>query len=451
VESDNTQKVNKNTIKNLAIASTLALVLLVGIVQLINVNQNGINNTALASIAGQKVFSYSAYGRALAKIIDDSVRHVYNHVPGAMVKNNDILDTMCLELGKTYLKKFADYGNIKGTMASDYGIVQFQIATFKKVVRKHNLFALPNSKSELIKLMNKPSNSVLVGAYYKNDLLMFCKRKGFTGSVARNCAAVAYNGGAGKIKAIPSDGSRPSYCYCTNSTRHLKMCQGKPILAKSQRGGKMHCITRRYGYEGLAKCQAEIAKGGGSKLKSSLWKSLIANTKKLDNGGTIASVNPNMFSTTNVKDVVSDWWNSDNGQELSDTQDGQNYEFNTNNENDVNYENTTNNSSGEYYKPKQKFIYYPPTYTYTPQTAPVNPQVSLQQEATLRQAGYTTTAPHQGAQPVGFIQVQQVNIPNSYAHTYAQPTILQRNSMYQATRQNAFVPFASGGATEISI
>ena len=67
----------------------------------------------------------------------------------------------------------------------------------------------------------------------------------------------------------------------------------------------MHCITRKYGYDGLDRCIAEINNGGGNKLKSSLWRSLIANTNKLVNGQAVASVDANIFSPKSIEDIIS--------------------------------------------------------------------------------------------------------------------------------------------------
>ncbi len=269
------------------------------------------------TLSGTYIPTYSAYGRALAAIIDKSVKDVHSNIPDALVTHDDMLEMMCLELGDRYLNKVAR-GNLNKNNWGDYGIAQFQPKTFVRVVKEYGLFPLPDNKSELINMMNDPKKALLASAYYKDELLRICKKRGFTGRALRNCASVAYNGGEKKIDAMPRDGSPPGYCYCTQSTKNLKICKGKPILAKHQRNGKMHCITRRYGYDGLNKCIAEIKRGGGSKLKSSLWRSLIASTNKLKSGQTIASYefDDNLFSSPSLieiaqraKDFGNDIWN----------------------------------------------------------------------------------------------------------------------------------------------
>ncbi len=292
---------NKEVYKKLSILSICIIVLMVSVWQLPKIQS--VNNSALA-IGGVQIPTFSAYGRALAIFVDDAVRHVQSNTQTPLVTHADMLDTMCLELGDTYLNKFAK-GELGKNKSGDYGIVQFQPATFKRIAKKYRLFPVPRDRTALIAVMNNPEKSILVGAYYKNELLNICKRKGFRGLALKRCAAVAYNGGAGKIKAMPRDGSPPQSCYCTQSTKHLKLCQGKPILAKSQRKGMMHCITRKYGYDGLDRCIAEINNGGGNKLKSSLWRSLIANTNKLVNGQAVASVDANIFSPKSIEDIIS--------------------------------------------------------------------------------------------------------------------------------------------------
>jgi len=415
VESDNTQKVNKNTIKNLAIASTLALVLLVGVGQLPVV----LKNTNMAALPGadylRKMFpSQDMVAKDLAVRIQKAVASA-KEKRGSKMKANmrDATLIMCLEMGDPYIKKkLRTVTSGKGAK----GPMQVMPRTFKDYKRR-GVCGFNNSDS-ISRFYKDKTYQIEVGIRIWDCHL---NNRRINGN--RRLAARAYNGGLGAV---------------THMKRETRIYAGPVFnICKPLLDGNPPRKSGRYA------------------RKKVIWSNLIRYVVALEGGATYA--NAELQYSGGLQEQVGDWWNSDNGQELSGAQDGQNYEFNTNNENDVNYENTTNNSNNsnnsnsEYYKPKQKFVYYPPTYTYTPQVVPTNPQVSLQQEATLRQAGYTTTAPHQGAQPVGFIQVQQVNIPNSYAHTYAQPTILQRNSMYQATRQNAFIPFAPGGATEITI
>ncbi len=271
--------------KNIVLASSLTLALSLLFIQMPQPLQ-GVMRSAINNIAAAGIQSQQALGERLGDEIHAVVNNIHARVPNAQITHADVLAIMCMESGG----QIGTRQNITSG-AGARGITQVMPATLADYARtKKGGFYLDNRPDLLYR---DTRFSIEAGALIFNDHLMkYVPRYGPING--RTVAAIAYNGGPGRV-GLP-----------------------KSRLPKE---------TRDYAYSKLPSCFNPV-KNGVSPINNTLWKAMVARVAVLTEGrmslGGAAGVPSDIPSqstaatrvTDQVQNLAQQWWGSYRGKQV---------------------------------------------------------------------------------------------------------------------------------------
>ena len=271
--------------KNVVLASSLTLALSLLFIQMPQSLQS-VMLSAVNNIAAVGVQSQQALGERLGNEIHAVVNNIHARVPNAQITHADVLAIMCMESGG----QIGTRDNITSG-AGARGITQVMPATLADYARSNKGGFYLDNRPDL--LYRDTRFSIEAGALIFNDHLMkYVPRYGPING--RTVAAIAYNGGPGRV-GLP-----------------------KSRLPKE---------TRDYAYTKLPNCFNPV-KSGRSPINNTLWKAMVARVAALTGGrmslGGAAGVPSDIPSqaaapsrvTDQVQNLAQQWWSSYRGNQV---------------------------------------------------------------------------------------------------------------------------------------
>ncbi len=238
----------------------------------------------LASL-GSILPSQSSYGRDLGIIVDRVVKNIHARIPNAEITHADILTIMCMESAGLVGRR----QNIRSS-AGARGLTQVMPDTLRYYSRSNvGGFYLPN-RPDL--LYSDSRFSIEAGALIFNHHLMnYVPRNG--NIRGRTIAAIAYNGGPGRV-GLPSN--------------------------------RLPRETYNYAYQKLPNCFNKIIRGQ-SPVNTTIWEAMVAKVVELTGGRLAADVRGALSDIESIRtaprevDRVSSlgrsWWQSAQGRQVS--------------------------------------------------------------------------------------------------------------------------------------
>ncbi len=230
--------------------------------------------------------SQASYGEHVAVVIDKVVKNIHARIPNAEITHADVLTIMCMEsAGLLGRRQTITSG------AGARGVTQVMPATLRYYASSHvGGFYLPN-RPDL--LYDDLRYSIEAGALiYNHHLMNYVPRYGNTRG--RTKAAIAYNGGPGRVnsRSLPRE-------------------------------------TYNYAYRKLPNCFNKIIRGQ-SPVNTSIWKSMMAKTVQITGGRLLGRVNgvasaiPSINTAPRLVDKITasnnQWWQSSAGRRVAQSQ-----------------------------------------------------------------------------------------------------------------------------------